>query len=83
MLGENYRFCTFCLIFNKEFYCVPHTIRGIRMIDLMGTMKLHDRIVLDLNFGSKTPIDFKKVNLIRERLIVKSYNNLKEVLFSG
>lgn len=39
----------FSVIFNKPFYTIPHTTRGDRMIDLLTSIKLDDRIIYTEN----------------------------------
>lgn len=40
----------FSIIFEKEFYTVPHSIRGSRMIDLLNDLNLENRIVNSLDY---------------------------------
>ena len=82
VVTNSYHGCAFSLIFQKDFYCIPHTLRGIRMIDLMASFKLENRIVATSTFMVQPPIDYKTVNTLRNTLIKESYKYLKKALLS-
>lgn len=54
----------FSLLFEKKFYTIPHPTRGSRMIDLLNTVGLSDRIIssLDNEVDSNSQIDYAEAN---------------------
>ena len=58
----------FAIIFHKEFYAIPHTSRGTRVVDLLCTLKLQERILYNGQTFEKlnAPIDWKSVDKILE-----------------
>src|SRR5699024_1370070 len=50
----------FSIIFEKQFYTVPHPTRGSRMIDLLNSLGLEDRLIerIEMPLLSSQVIDF-------------------------
>lgn len=78
VVTNSYHGCAFSLIFHKDFYCVPHSTRGIRMIDLMKSLDLSDRIVSHDSFEIMPEICFDCVDNKRSVLAESSHNYLKK-----
>ncbi len=85
VVSNSYHGCAFSIVFHKDFYCIPHSTRGIRMIDLLNSLGLEDRIVCE-NSDIKADLDNKRaINYIlveRERnmLMDESYKYLQIAL---
>lgn len=45
IITNSFHGVVFSIIFEKEFWCIPHSTRGSRMIDLMNLLGLSDRII--------------------------------------
>ena len=70
--------CAFSLIFEKEFYCIPHTTRGVRMIDLMNGLDLSDHILSGENvFAVKNKINYSKVEPLLKHMKEQSMQFLR------
>lgn len=53
----------FSVIFNKQFYTVPHKTAGSRMIDLLSSINLQNRLLYSLNeIDLNDEIDYSMVN---------------------
>ena len=77
VVTNSYHGCAFSLIFRKDFYCVPHSTRGIRMIDLMNSLNLTERILQKEDFKIRPQICFDSVENKRALLAEASYSFLK------
>ena len=78
VVTNSYHGCAFSLIFHKDFYCVPHSTRGVRMIDLMNSLNLMDRIANKGEFKIMTPICYDTVESKRISMAENSYNFLRD-----
>ncbi|MBR5336715.1 MAG: polysaccharide pyruvyl transferase family protein [Lachnospiraceae bacterium] len=47
VVTNSFHGCTFSIIYKKQFIAVPHTVRYTRMVDLMESLGLKDRIAYD------------------------------------
>lgn len=81
IVTNSYHGCAFSIIFHKDFYCIPHSSRGIRMINLLEKLNISDRLVYDENIGDRMPIDYQAVEQIRANYINSSYDYLYKALF--
>lgn len=75
----------FSIIYNKQFYTVPHRSVGQRMINLLELLNLNNRLILkadQINFEELKEIDFEPVNLLLKVEIDKSMNYLENSLFT-
>ena len=72
----------FSIIFNKDFYCIPHQTKGERMIDLLDTVELSNRIIYkaDQVENTSSKIDYKRVNELLEIERIKSISYLRKAL---
>lgn len=57
VLTTSFHGVAFSVIFKKPFYTIPHKTRGTRMIDLLNSIGLEDRIVY--NFDDLASINYK------------------------
>lgn len=82
VLTTSFHGLAFAIIFNKPFYTIPHNTRGSRMIDLLKSLNLDDRIVCkneeikDINYR----LDFFKSNLIIKQKKEESIIYLKKAM---
>lgn len=83
IVTNSYHGCAFSLIFHKDFYCIPHTKRGVRMIDLMHSLHLENRIVRDRDFEVQPPIDYEATERIRGEMAEESFGYLRNALAKG
>ena len=59
----------FSLIFNKQFYTVPHKTAGSRMVDLLSSINLQNRLLFSINdIDRNDAIDYVEVNSMIEVL---------------
>jgi len=80
ILTSSFHGTVFSVINNKPFYTIPHTTRGSRMIDLLRTLNLEDRIIYteeDLK-GNDYNINYDKVNILLEEKRQESISFLKK-----
>ena len=61
VVTNSFHGCAFSVVFRKEFYCIPHTTRGVRMVDLLKELNLEKRIIKNATNLPKDKIDYKKV----------------------
>jgi hypothetical protein len=47
VVTNSFHGCAFALIFHRELWCIPHTLRGVRMTELLNSLGLSERIVTD------------------------------------
>lgn len=80
VVTNSFHGCAFSIIFHIDFYCIPHTTRGIRMVDLLNELNLDMRIVTDPHCLSKERIDYKFVEQIRNKLREDSLKYLRDAL---
>lgn len=64
VLTSSFHGTAFALIFEKQFYTIPHPTRGSRMIDLLCSLNLEDRLIntTDLSHDNISQIDYEAVN---------------------
>lgn len=78
IVTNSYHGCAFSLIFHKDFYCIPHSTRGVRMIDLMNSLNLTDRIVNKDEFRIMPPICYDAVERKRISMAETSFNFIRD-----
>lgn len=71
VVTNSFHGCAFSLIYQKNFWCIPHTKRGIRMTELMDSIGLSNRIVKDgSDMDCESIIDYtyvdKKLEVLRK-----------------
>ena len=72
-ITDSFHGCAFAIIFNKPFVCLGNPSRGSARFDsLLKTFGLHDRLVINQDADTilqtlNTPIDWERVNTIREQ----------------
>lgn len=68
VITNSFHGTAFSILFKKPFYTIPHTRRGSRMIDLLETLQLKDRIVYDVKDVDKfeLKVDFNRPTEILE-----------------
>lgn len=80
VLTNSFHGTVFSVIFQKQFYTIPHTTRGSRMIDFLNTLNLSDRIIQSRAIpGVEFSINYNSVN---EKLDVLKKDSL-EFLLNG
>ncbi|MFV8814280.1 polysaccharide pyruvyl transferase family protein [Aerococcus urinaeequi] len=73
----------FSLIFEKEFYTVPHPTRGSRMIDLLESLELGEKLVTEASeINLSQTVDYTKVNKILSEKRDLSLQFINEVINS-
>lgn len=82
VVTNSFHGCAFSIVFHKDFYCIPHTTRGIRMIDLLRSLNLDKRIITSAMGLPKEQIDYDSVEQKRKELKEKSILFLKNSLDS-
>lgn len=83
VINNSFHATVFSIIFNKEFYTIPHSIASSRMADLLSKLNIKNRLIYNIDeFKSKqdSPINYCEVNDILERERKKSIDYLKEIL---
>jgi len=83
VVTNSFHGCAFSVIFHKDFYCIPHTTRGIRMIDMMKSFLIDDRIISNNEKPVSTEIDYQKVETIRKNALKQSMNYLSNALLGN
>lgn len=82
IITDSFHGCVFAIIFNKPFVCLGNKNRGNARFDsLLGTFKLQERILTDplpskIQEYLSSPIDWNKVNAIRESEQRKAFSFL-------
>ena len=84
VITDSFHACVFSIIFNKPFIVYGNKERGIAIFDSQLKMfELEERLACSLNDANRvlqTPIDWKKINTIREQMIDKSLSFLAKNL---
>lgn len=82
IVSSSYHGIVFSIIYNKPFYAAPHKLRGSRIIDLLETLNLSERIISDsLNRDwSDFEINYSVPNEILERNRIIALEYLENVL---
>lgn len=80
VVTNSFHGCAFSIIFHRDFYCIPHTTRGVRMVDLLNELDLSARIITDSGYLPKEKIDYDHVERKRSTLRVNSLNYLRSSL---
>lgn len=77
----------FSIIFEKQFYSIPHNTRSGRVIDLLGMLHLEDRIITDVSQISEDTIDYCAVSVALNKMKTDSVEYIDRLLvaneFSG
>jgi hypothetical protein len=82
VLTNSFHGLAFGIIFNKQFYCIPHNKTGSRMLDLLNDLNLSDRIInssIDIKQNRKD-IDYNKVNSMINIQVNNSLDFLRKAL---
>lgn len=82
VVTDSFHGCVFSIIFNKPFWVVANINRGAaRFTSLLKKFELEDRIVSDpINVDWNKPIDWDKINDMRQRFARDSVKILQESL---
>lgn len=80
VVTNSFHGCAFSVIFHKEFYCIPHSERGIRMIDLLNCLGIGNRIVTSADRLTAEKIDYTVVDEKKQKLSESSLEFLKKAL---
>lgn len=78
IITNSFHGCAFSIIFEKNFWCIPHTTRGTRMIELLSSLGLNERIVKDDNVSYGEEIDYKTVSENRNLYVRESLKYLNK-----
>lgn len=81
IVTNSYHGCAFSLIFHKDFYCIPHSTRGMRMVDLLNKLQIPERLIYTDDISGLRSIDYEKVEITRNKYIDSSYDYLSKALF--
>lgn len=87
VITDSFHGCVFSIIFNKPFWAIGNSGRGMaRFTSLLHMFGLEDRLLFDttevqsLDFSK--PIDWTSINAIRKEWQIKAYDFLKTNLYS-
>lgn len=84
VLTDSFHGCVFAIIFNKPFVCLGNELRGsTRFESLLNTFGLQERLVTSHNVNHmlhimKPPIEWERVNQIRQSEKVRAINFIKK-----
>lgn len=70
----------FSIIYGKPFFTIPHKTRSDRTADLLRSLHLEERLVIDPNRVEDCEIDYKKVYATLSELRTKSFGYLDKIL---
>lgn len=85
VITNSFHGVAFSIIYNRNLWCVPHSTRGARMIDLMNKLGMDDRIVYNLNSDMKKDraldnINYESINKKLDEWRALSWSFIKEAL---
>lgn len=80
IVTNSFHGCAFSLIFHREFYCIPHTTRGTRMIELLSVLELNDIVVKEAHEYKNNTINYSRVDKKIDMLRQHSLRYLKKAL---
>ena len=72
----------FSIIFEKQFYTLPKRDTAERMVDLLDSLGLQNRIIKSIDDMEEKEIDYSSVNVILEQLKTKSKEFIRKSLMS-
>lgn len=81
IVTNSFHGCAFSILFNKDFYALPHSTRSLRITDLLESLSLMNRFVTDVasvDFSQK--IDYEKVNEKLDKIRQESYDYINKSL---
>lgn len=82
IVTNSFHGCAFSLIFHREFYCIPHTTRGTRMIELLSAFELNEIVVTETHEYKRKTIDYsqvdKKMDVFRQHSLCYLKSALEE-----
>ena len=81
VITNSYHGCAFSIIFHKDFYCVPHSTRGIRMVDLLHMFQIPERLIYTEDISHINNLDYEKLESVRKQFVDSSYDYLSKALF--
>ena len=81
VVTNSYHGCAFSLIFHKDFYCIPHSTRGMRMVDLLTKLQIPDRLIYADDISGLKLLDYEQIEIVRKQYIDSSYEYLSKALF--
>ena len=70
----------FSIIYEKNFYSVAHSKRSARVLDLLDTLNLSDRMINNIDDLDSSPIDYVAVNSTLNTIRQRSYNYINGIL---
>lgn len=84
VLTDSFHAISFCLNFNKDFYCILPKAYSTRLTSILEITNLTGRIITDYTLRERNtfPIDYKRVNQIIESMRRYSMDYLKMALDS-
>ena len=63
VFATSFHATAFSIIFEKEFWAMPHTSTGARIVDMLGMFEIRDSLVHNINeINFSKVIDYQKVN---------------------
>ena len=81
VVTNSYHGCAFSIVFHKEFYCIPHSTRGLRMVDLLHMLQIPERLIYTEDISGIESLNYKKLDSIRKQYIDSSLRYLTDALF--
>lgn len=70
----------FSIIYEKNFFTIPHSKTPDRVIDLLDTLEIRNRLITEVNFNDiQTQIDYEKVNAQLDKYRNDSLEFLKQM----
>ncbi|MGO4940653.1 polysaccharide pyruvyl transferase family protein [Fundicoccus sp. Sow4_D5] len=83
VITSSFHGTAFSLLFEKQFLTVPHPTRGSRMIDLLETIELSERLVTEFDndkINLNEIVDYSKVNILIKQLQKESNEFIEKSL---
>lgn len=80
VVTNSFHGCTFSILFHRNFWCIPHSLRGTRMIELLTKIGLENRIVTHKIDDLTEPIAYSAVEQKLSSFRMASLNYLAEAL---
>lgn len=81
VVTNSFHATAFSIIFQKDFYTVPHTSRASRLVSLLSLLDIEERLIFETNENlDLQSIDYDSVNAKLEQYVFESISYLKKCL---
>ncbi|SDJ24828.1 Polysaccharide pyruvyl transferase [Lachnospiraceae bacterium G41] len=79
IVSTSFHSIAFATIFHKELYCIPHSTRSSRPINLLNCLGIN-RVIKDVKEIDYSPINYEKVEAVKSEMVSNAYMFLDEIL---